>query len=62
MGHHRLLPSNHKWRRNKVSFNNKTENRESPEPLTEKLVLQHYESFEQVSFGPESRKRKQRDE
>jgi hypothetical protein len=38
------------------------ENRESPEPLTGKQLLQHYESLEQVSFGPESRKRKQRDE
>ena len=63
MGHHRFLPSEHKWRRNKVSFNNKMENRESPKPLTGKQVLQQYESFEQVNFGPnKSRKRKQHDE
>jgi hypothetical protein len=36
MGHRRFLPSNHKWRRNKVSFNNKVETREAPEPLSGK--------------------------
>jgi hypothetical protein len=45
-----------------VSFNNKAEHREPPQPLTGKQVLQQYESFEHVDFGPESRKRKQRDE
>ena len=62
MGHHRFLPMDHKWRKNKVSFNNKIENREAPQPLTGEQVLQHYDSFDQVQFGPESRKRKQRDE
>ena len=62
MGHHRFLPMDHKWRKNKVSFNNKTEYREAPQPLTGEQVLQHYDSFDQVTFGPESRKRKQRDE
>ncbi|XP_066316723.1 uncharacterized protein [Miscanthus floridulus] len=62
MGHHRFLPMDHKWRKNKVSFNNKTEYREAPQPLTREQVLQHYDSFDQVTFGPESRKRKQRDE
>jgi len=62
MGHRRFLPIDHKWRKNKVSFNNKTEYREAPQPLTGEQVLQHYDSFDQVTFGPESRKRKQRDE
>jgi len=62
MGHRRFLPMDHKWRKNKVSFNNKTEYREAPQPLTGEQVLQHYDSFDQVTFGPESRKRKQRDE
>ena len=62
MGHHRFLPMDHKWRKNKVSFNNKTEYREAPQPLTGEQVLQHYDSFDQVTFSPESRKRKQRDE
>ena len=61
MGHRRFLPVDHKWRRNKVSFNNQTEVRKAPEPLTGEQVLQHYESFDQVKFGPQSKKRKQRD-
>jgi hypothetical protein len=56
MGHHRFLPMDHKWRRNKVSFNNKTEYREAPQPLTGEQVLQHYDSFDQVKFSPESKK------
>jgi len=62
MGHRRFLPMDHKWRKNKVSFNNKTEYREAPQPLTGEQVLQHYDSFDQVTFGPKSRKRKQHDE
>ncbi|XP_024314555.1 uncharacterized protein LOC100825808 [Brachypodium distachyon] len=62
MGHRRFLPSGHRWRRNKASFNNKTETRESPVPLSGDEVLVQYESFEQVTFGKESKKRKQRDE
>jgi hypothetical protein len=34
MGHRRFLRRNHKWRRNKCLFNNKTDDRESPVPLT----------------------------
>ena len=34
MGHRRFLPANHKWRRNKVCFNNRTENREAPVPIS----------------------------
>lgn len=62
MGHRRFLPPDHKWRRNKVSFNNKVETREPPVPLTGEQVLQQYESFEQVKFGLGTRKRKQREE
>jgi hypothetical protein len=62
MGHRRFLPSDHKWRRNKVSFNNKVETREPPVPLTGAQVLQQYESFEQVTFGLATKKRKQRDD
>ena len=63
MGHHRFLPSEHRWRRNKVSFNNKVEHREAPVPLSGEQVLQQYESFEQVTFGRTTcKKRKQREE
>ena len=62
MGNRRFLPKGHKWHRNKVSFNNKVENRDPPVPLTGEQVLQQYESFEQVTFGKASKKRKQRDE
>jgi len=51
MGHRRFLPKGHKWRRNKISFNNQVENRDPPVPLTGEQVLQQYESFEQVTFG-----------
>jgi hypothetical protein len=62
MGHRRFLPTKHKWRRNKVSFDNKVEIREAPVPLRGEQVKQDYESFQQVTFGKDSRKRKQRDE
>jgi hypothetical protein len=62
MGHRRFLPSNHPWRRNKVSFNNKVETRDTPKPLTGEEVLQQYQSFEQVTFGKTARKRKHREE
>ena len=39
MGHHRFLPSEHMWRRNKVSFNNKVEHRGVPVPLSGEQVL-----------------------
>jgi len=45
MGHRRFLPLKHKWRRNKVSFNNKAETREAPVPLSGEQVKQYYESF-----------------
>jgi len=34
LGHRRFLPQNHRWRRNKNSFNNKIETREALVPLT----------------------------
>ena len=40
LGHRRFLPQNHRWRRNKKSFNNKAEMREVPVPLTGAQVLQ----------------------
>jgi hypothetical protein len=40
MGHRRILPMGHKWRCNKISFNNKVETREAPVPLTGEQVLQ----------------------
>jgi hypothetical protein len=54
MGHRRFLCMNHKWRKNKISFNNVV--------LTGKQVLQYYKSFDQVKFGKTSKKRKQRKE
>jgi hypothetical protein len=40
MGHHRFLCMNHKWRKNKISFNNMVETRESSVLLTGEQVLQ----------------------
>jgi hypothetical protein len=34
MGHRRFLPMDHKWRKNKASFNNTMETREPPVPLS----------------------------
>ena len=62
IGHRRFLASYHRWRKNKVSFNNKVEMRGPPVALNGDEVLKQYESFEQVKFGMMSRKRKQRDE
>jgi hypothetical protein len=62
MGHRRFLCMNHRWCKNKISFNNMVETRESPVPLTGEHVLQQYESFEQVKFGKTSKKRKQHEE
>jgi len=39
MGHRGFLPSEHRWRRNKVSFNNKVEHREAPLQLSGEQVL-----------------------
>ena len=50
-------------RRNKVSFNNKVEHKEAPVSLSGGQVLQQYESFEQVTFGRATcKKRKQHEE
>ena len=55
-------PSKHRWRRNKISFNNKVELRETPEPLTGEQVREQFQYVEELSFGITTRKRKQRDE
>jgi hypothetical protein len=62
MGHRRFLPMDHRWRKNKASFNNTVETRETLVPLSGEGVLQQYESFEQITFGKSTRKRKQREE
>ncbi|RLM66420.1 uncharacterized protein C2845_PM16G03270 [Panicum miliaceum] len=62
LGHRRFLPHNHRWRRNKRSFNNKTEMREAPQPLSGEQVRQQYESFEQPKFGTTTKKRKRSEE
>jgi hypothetical protein len=51
MAHRRFLPLDHPWRNNTVSFNNKVETREAPEPLSSAQVLEQYSTFEQVEFG-----------
>ena len=56
LGHCSFLPSEHRWRRNKVSFNNDVEHGEAPVPLSGEQVLQQYKSFEQVTFGSSVRK------
>jgi len=53
---------NNKWRRNKASFNNKVETREALVLLSGEDVLRDFESLQQVTFGKDTRKRKQRDE
>jgi hypothetical protein len=48
---HSPRPPDHPWRNNAVSFNNKVETREAPEPLSGAEVLEQYSTFEQVKFG-----------
>jgi hypothetical protein len=57
MGHRRFLRRNHKWRRNKCLFNNKTDDREAPVPLTGEEVVQQLDSIQHAPFG-RSNKRK----
>ena len=52
----------HRRRKNKISFNNKVEMKEAPEPLTGEQVREQFQCFEQVSFGKTTRKRKQCEE
>jgi hypothetical protein len=42
MGHRCFLLTNHKWRRDKVSFNNKVEIRDAPVPLSGEQVVEQY--------------------
>jgi hypothetical protein len=58
MGHRRFLPRNHKWRRNKSLFNNKTEHRDAPVPLSGAEVVQQHQSFEQVTFGRTNKRKR----
>jgi hypothetical protein len=51
MAHRRFLPPHHPWRNNAVSFNNKVETREAPEPLSGAQVLEQYSTFQLVEFG-----------
>jgi hypothetical protein len=51
MAHRRFLPPEHPWRNNTVSFNNKVETRDAPEPLSGAQVLEKYSTFEQIEFG-----------
>jgi hypothetical protein len=55
-------PLKHRWRRNKISFNNKVETRVAPQPLTGVQVKEQFECFDQAIFGKMTRKRKQREE
>lgn len=56
--HRRFLKSDHKWRKNKSSFDNTVETRKAPKPLSGDEVIEQYETFEQVTFGKMTRKRK----
>jgi len=61
MGHRRFLPTGHPLCKNKRCFNNKLESREAPLPLSGEQVLEQYQSFDQVTFGKTSSKKRKRD-
>lgn len=61
MCHRRFLSRDHKWRRNKSCFNNETESRDAPVPLSGNDMVQQHASFEQETFG-KTRKRKRDDD
>ncbi|XP_073103331.1 uncharacterized protein [Elaeis guineensis] len=60
MGHHRFLPKNHSWRRNKRSFDGKYEYRDAPKVLTGDDVLDQLCKLKKVTFG-KGQKRKRDD-
>ena len=51
MGHRRFLPINHKWRKNKRSFDGTTETENRPIPLTGEQVFSELSKFIQSPFG-----------
>ncbi|XP_073108719.1 uncharacterized protein [Elaeis guineensis] len=60
MGHHRFLPKNHSWRRNKRSFDGKCEYRDAPKVLTGDDVLDQLRKLKKITFG-KGQKRKHDD-
>ena len=62
MGNHRFFPVGHPLRKNKISYNNQVESREAQVPHSGDHVLDQYESFDQVTFGKTTSKKRKRDE
>jgi hypothetical protein len=57
-----VFPLDHPWRMNKMSFNNEEETREAPVLLSGQAVLDQYATFDQVKFGKDISKKRNRDE
>ncbi|XP_065872964.1 uncharacterized protein [Euphorbia lathyris] len=51
MDHRRFLPPNHKWRKDRRSFNGLTEMRKRPTPLSGDDVLKEFDNFTQLPFN-----------
>ncbi|XP_021729989.1 uncharacterized protein LOC110696961 [Chenopodium quinoa] len=59
--HRRWIPSNHKWRKDRKSFDNTREKECAPIPLTGDKILTYYNQFQQEKFGKVSGKKRKRD-
>jgi len=57
MGHRRFLPNDHKWRKNKTSFDGTREHRGPPKPLTGDEVLQQVNDLEEVVLSKDPSKK-----
>ncbi|XP_048502914.2 uncharacterized protein LOC104883277 [Beta vulgaris subsp. vulgaris] len=59
--HRRWLPSNHKWRIDRKSFDNTREKDSAPVPLTGDEILNYFNNFEPEKFGKVAGKKRKRD-
>ncbi|XP_027174679.1 uncharacterized protein LOC113774329 [Coffea eugenioides] len=62
MGHRRFLPADHKWRRERKSFNGKSDLRQPVRTLSGEEIFEQLQEFDQMVFGkaPELLKEKKR--
>jgi len=57
MGHRRFLPKDHKWRKDRASFDGNKEFRDPPEPLTGDEVLQQVNNLEGIVLSKDPSKK-----
>ena len=55
MGHRRFLPTNHRFRSDKMSFDGNEEHRATPKQLFEENVLHQLDGMEHIILGKASK-------